>query len=97
MSKLKKVEQEKEYFCENGAYHSYYCCDTCWNRHPKAKNFEDKSFDKEFRLLANEEAYEQAIKKAMIAGFTKRQAQYLNRGIRAKFQQIVIHKDETAT
>jgi len=24
----------KGYHCENGAEHSYNCCETCWNQHP---------------------------------------------------------------
>jgi len=24
-----------EYACENGAHHSYSCCPSCWNNHPR--------------------------------------------------------------
>ena len=27
----------KSYHCINGASHSYFCCETCWNQHPNPK------------------------------------------------------------
>lgn len=76
-------------YCENGAYHGYECCATCWNKHPEVKKGEDY-FDKEVRARINEYEHNQAVKRAMKAGFTKKQAEYLERSTLANFQQIVI-------
>ena len=76
------------YYCENGAYHQYECCYTCWNKHPIAKKYGDY-FNKEARRLINDSKRRAAIKICMKAGFTKKQAEYLERNTGAFFQQIV--------
>lgn len=67
MSKIYK------YHCENGAYHDYSCCETCWNKHPL--NYEGKMF-------TQSEEYSKILKENWINsclenGFTKQQATFL--------------------
>ena len=80
---------EINYYCENGAYHNYSCRISCWNNHPIAKEYPDGYFNKEARKKINEQVHQRAIKNARKAGFTKKQAEYLEKNTGAKFQQLI--------
>ena len=81
---------KKYYYCENGAFHSYECCDTCWNKHPIAQKYEDGYFDKECRAEINESEHKLAVEEAVQVGFTKKQSEYLCKNKGASFQQVVL-------
>lgn len=63
----------KHYYCENGAFHTWYCGEFCWNRHPEAKPDEMFTENARYREIIKD-AY---IKKAMDSGFTEQQATFL--------------------
>lgn len=62
-----------EYGCKNGAHHDYYCCETCWNKHPS--NTEGKMFLYSAKYF--EVVKQNFIQKAMEHGFTQQQAMFL--------------------
>jgi hypothetical protein len=65
--------KNSEYNCINGAWHDEPCCETCWNKHPKAQKGE--------MFIGSEEQKEISknvwFMKAHNAGFTKKQAEFL--------------------
>jgi len=65
--------ENKNYHCTNGAFHTGYCCDECWNHHPEAK-------EGEMFLLSprhDEIVKEIWIEEARASGFTYAQAEFL--------------------
>jgi len=66
------------FYCKNGAYHDYICCDTCANR------FKKKGEKGDFRLTHSEEIEEsrrfEFLDLARQAGFTTKQAMFLYPG-----------------
>ena len=87
-------EVVRYFYCANGAYHEYYCCETCWNRHPISQKAGKPYFNKKVREEINKEVHRLAVKRAMNAGFTKKQAEYIERQTFAKFQQIVLNQND---
>lgn len=73
------LKKDLNYSCDNSAFHEYACCLTCWNTHPQAQKYEDRSFDNRFREWRDKEYRRRRIAAAMKAGFTKSQAEYLAR------------------
>lgn len=62
-----------KYKCENGAHHSYFCCDSCWNKHPENKSGETFIHSGRYREVIKEIYIQRAIE----SGFTESQAQFL--------------------
>ncbi len=65
--------EDADYRCENGAYHVYSCCKTCWNGHPLNKNGE---------MFSQSDKYKDVIKNIFIQsakrkGFTEQQATFM--------------------
>jgi hypothetical protein len=59
--------------CRNLAFHSWPCCDTCWNNYPEAKPDEMFMFSERWREVVKKKY----VDRAMLAGFTKEQAEFL--------------------
>ena len=65
--------ENKDYHCNNGAWHSNICCGTCWNKHPDA--IQGKCFlgsDQHTAIIK-----ELWLNDAREAGFTQKQAEFL--------------------
>ena len=41
------LQHSKKYHCANGAHHTYKCCPTCWNNHPKCQKNKDYRMQKD--------------------------------------------------
>lgn len=61
------------YHCTNGAHHSSLCCETCWNRHPLAKENVTFIYSDDYKKVLKEDF----IKRATKVKFTKKQAEFL--------------------
>ena len=62
-----------KYSCINGAYHTYSCCETCWNKHPL--NTEGEMFLHSAKYF--EVVKQNFIQNAMEHGFNQQQAVFL--------------------
>lgn len=73
------------YYCKNGAYHIYKCCDTCWNLHPKAEKnkmfFGSETFNKVLD--------QNFIQKAKQVGFTEQQIEFLSQIISTRLSVVM--------
>lgn len=65
--------KNSDYYCINGAYHDYPCCETCWNKHPENKP--NEMFQLTDRCL--EIKKENFINAAKDARFNDKQAEFL--------------------
>lgn len=61
------------FYCENGAFHDEACCGTCWNTHPKATRGQMFLGSPEQREIE----HEAFVGKAVAAGFTEKQAEFM--------------------
>ena len=66
-----------QYYCQNGAYHEYDCCITCWNSHPEAQKYENKSWNKEFKETIAIKKRNEKLEKLRNSGFSKKQSELL--------------------
>jgi hypothetical protein len=63
-----------DYECKNGAYHEYFCCDTCWNSHPSNKKGEMLLYSAKYFEIVKQNF----IQKAIENGFTQHQTIFLH-------------------